>query len=35
MKVYHGTVTSFTKIDVKKGAGYKDFGRGFYLSVSK
>ena len=30
--LYHGTVYEFDKIDVTKGKGNKDFGRGFYTS---
>jgi hypothetical protein len=30
--LYHGTICEFSKIDVKKGKGNKDFGRGFYTS---
>jgi hypothetical protein len=30
--LYHGTVYSFDNIDVTKGKGHKDFGRGFYTS---
>ncbi|MDR1321238.1 MAG: DUF3990 domain-containing protein [Gracilibacteraceae bacterium] len=30
--LYHGTIYEFDKIDVTKGKGHKDFGRGFYTS---
>ena len=30
--LYHGTTHDFTKIDVRKGKPFKDFGQGFYLS---
>ncbi|MCL2365994.1 MAG: DUF3990 domain-containing protein [Oscillospiraceae bacterium] len=30
--LYHGTIYEFEKIDVSKGKGNKDFGRGFYTS---
>jgi hypothetical protein len=30
--LYHGTIHEFDKIDVTKGKGHKDFGRGFYTS---
>ena len=30
--LYHGTIHEFEKIDVTKGKGSKDFGRGFYTS---
>ena len=30
--LYHGTIYEFDKIDVAKGKGNKDFGRGFYTS---
>lgn len=33
--LYHGTVSEITKIDVTKGRGNKDFGKGFYMAVSK
>ena len=33
--LYHGTVSEVTQIDVKLGRGRKDFGRGFYMAVSK
>ena len=31
--LYHGTIYEFDKIDVTKGKGNKDFGRGFYTSL--
>lgn len=34
-KLYHGTIHEFDKIDLSKGKGYKDFGRGFYLTAQK
>ncbi|MDR2295899.1 MAG: DUF3990 domain-containing protein [Clostridiales Family XIII bacterium] len=30
--LYHGTIHEFDKIDVTKGKGNKDYGRGFYTS---
>jgi len=30
--LYHGTIHEFENIDVSKGKGNKDFGRGFYTS---
>ena len=30
--LYHGTIYEYEKIDVTKGKGNKDFGRGFYTS---
>lgn len=33
--LYHGTVSDISKIDVTFGRGRKDFGRGFYMAVSK
>ena len=30
--LYHGTIYEFDKIDVTKGKGNKDFGRGFYTT---
>lgn len=32
MKLYHGTYTDFSKIDLSKSNKGKDFGKGFYLS---
>ena len=33
--LYHGTISDISKIDVTQGRGRKDFGRGFYMSVTK
>ena len=33
--LYHGTVSEIQQIDLKKGLGRKDFGRGFYMAVNK
>lgn len=33
--LYHGTVSEISHVDVKLGRGRKDFGRGFYMAVSK
>lgn len=33
--LYHGTVSEIQQIDVKYGRGRKDFGKGFYMAVSK
>ena len=30
--LYHGTIYEFDEVDVSKGKGNKDFGRGFYTS---
>ena len=30
--LYHGTIYEFDKVDVSRGKGNKDFGRGFYTS---
>ena len=30
--LYHGTVYDIDEIDVTKGKGYKDFGKGFYAT---
>ena len=32
--LYHGTIVPFKKIDVARGKGRRDFGRGFYMAVS-
>ena len=32
-KLYHGSIFDFDDIDVNKGRGYKDFGRGFYTTA--
>lgn len=31
---FHGAAVSFKRIDVTKGRGHKDFGRGFYMAFS-
>lgn len=33
--LYHGTVSEIQKIDVKLGRERKDFGKGFYMAVTK
>lgn len=33
--LYHGTVSKIQQIDVKLGRERKDFGKGFYMAVSK
>ena len=33
--LYHGTAVKIDKIDVLKGRNNKDFGKGFYMAVSK
>ena len=33
--LFHGSTSSFTDIDLTKGKNYKDFGKGFYLSVNR
>lgn len=33
--LYHGSAVAFRAVDVRKGRGYKDFGRGFYMSVER
>ena len=33
--LYHGTVSEIQYIDVHLGRGRKDFGKGFYMAVSK
>lgn len=33
--LYHDTISEITKIDVSLGRGRKDFGKGFYMAVSK
>lgn len=35
MKLYHGTTSVFTEIDLAKSNSAKDFGRGFYLSADR
>ena len=34
-KLYHGTVSEISSVDVSKGRGNKDFGKGFYMAVTK
>lgn len=33
--LYHGTISEIQRVDVKYGQGRKDFGKGFYMAVSK
>lgn len=33
--LYHGTVSEIERVDVRLGRGRKDFGKGFYMAVSK
>ena len=33
LKLYHGTNTTFDKVELDKCLPYKDFGRGFYLTT--
>lgn len=33
--LYHGTIYEISKVDVACGRDHKDFGRGFYMAVSK
>ncbi len=33
--LYHGTTDAFSSVDVAKGRGNKDFGKGFYMAVEK
>lgn len=33
--LYHGTISEITQVDVRKGKGKKDFGKGFYMAVSR
>lgn len=35
MILYHGSINDFSEIDVNKGKGYKDFGRGFYATAEQ
>ena len=35
MKLYHGSTTNITKIDLSKSKPNKDFGKAFYLSVDE
>lgn len=34
-RLYHGSIHSFDQIDISKGKGFKDFGKGFYAAVNK
>lgn len=33
--LYHGTISDIRHVDVKQGRGNKDFGKGFYMAVTK
>jgi len=33
--LYHGTVSAITHVDVNRGRGNKDFGRGFYMAEDR
>lgn len=33
--LYHGTAQPFSKVDVQKGRDRKDFGKAFYMAISK
>ncbi|MCI6714188.1 MAG: DUF3990 domain-containing protein [Phocaeicola vulgatus] len=33
--LYHGTISEIGKVDVSLGRGRKDFGRGFYMAVTR
>ena len=33
--LYHGTIYRITSVDVTKGRGNKDFGRGFYMAAGE
>ena len=33
--LYHGTIANIEKIDISQGKGRKDFGKGFYMAVSR
>lgn len=33
--LYHGTIAEIRKVDVTQGRARKDFGRGFYMAVTK
>ena len=35
LTLYHGTASDFDEEDVTRGKGYKDFGKGFYLTGDK
>ena len=32
-KLYHGTISDISEIDVSAGRGFKDFGKGFYATA--
>lgn len=32
-RLYHGSIENFNRIDIAKGRGYKDFGKGFYATA--
>lgn len=32
INLYHGSIAKFDNIDINKGKGYKDFGKGFYAT---
>lgn len=34
-RLYHGTISEIEHIDVEEGRSRKDFGKGFYMAVSK
>ncbi len=34
LKLYHGSTQDFGQVDINRGRGYKDFGKGFYASVA-
>ena len=33
INLYHGSIYSFEEIDISKGKGFKDFGKGFYATA--
>lgn len=33
--LYHGTIATIEEIDINQGKGRKDFGKGFYMAVSR
>ena len=33
--LYHGTIATIEKIDISQGKGRKDFGKGFYMAVTR
>ena len=33
--LYHGTIATIEEIDINQGEGRKDFGKGFYMAVSR